>query len=296
MKSSESIEKIAKAIAVVQGKCRGIQKSGENKFHKYKYAELGDYVDPIKPILAENGLSLIGTVAGENRLENRNNGKDQAVEVSVTLRLLHESGEWIEIEVNGEGQDPSDKSIYKAITGARKYGIALFFNIATTDDPENYDARAEEAQKPQYSQQKPTQRVEAPKQEAPKAEAPKQEASKAEAPKQEAAAPKKEEAPQQEAPVLVGHSSDPVSEESEDSDERCDANCSEWVELRELFKTISCKGPSACYGIVKAILKRDDSVMLKTPHDVTKSEARVCSKEVKRLIDAKVDVACFLKF
>jgi hypothetical protein len=57
--------------------------------------------------------------------------------VKVAVRILHESGEWVEASAWGEGQDRGDKAVYKAITGARKYGVASALGLATTDDPED---------------------------------------------------------------------------------------------------------------------------------------------------------------
>ena len=59
-----------------------------------------------------------------------------AYAVSIFLRLVHKSGQWIEVESIGEGQDRGDKSTYKALTGARKYGVAMLLGLITTDDPE----------------------------------------------------------------------------------------------------------------------------------------------------------------
>ena len=89
------------------------------------------------------------------------------------MRLSHaESGEWIEIDIIGEGYDRGDKAVYKAITGARKYGLACLFDLVTTDDPETDSpeasrprfeptrangARQPEA-RPQPSQSRPQQR------------------------------------------------------------------------------------------------------------------------------------------
>jgi hypothetical protein len=139
MNSSESVVKIASAIAKAQAEFKGVQKTGENTYDRYSYAKLDDYVIATRPVLAKYGLALLSSVDDVVALEERktSNGKpEHAVRVKLTVRVLHESGEWVEASAWGEGQDRGDKAVYKAITGARKYGVAAALGLATTDDPE----------------------------------------------------------------------------------------------------------------------------------------------------------------
>lgn len=147
MNHSESIDKIAPALVKAQTEMETVGMSGENTFDKYKYAKLYDFLKVAKPILTKNDLCLVTSFAsmGDQRasgvmvIKDRvsSAGKPQnACYVDLKMTLLHVSGQWFAIQVVGEGQDRADKSIYKAITGARKYGVAMFFDLVTTDDPE----------------------------------------------------------------------------------------------------------------------------------------------------------------
>ncbi len=139
MRHSESIAKLSAALVKAISEMGGVGKSGNNTFDRYTYAKLEDYVKVAAPVLARNSLCILSGVPAVIPLEDRTTqkgGKEHCVRVSVTMRILHESGEWIEAEAVGEGQDRADKAIYKAITGARKYGIASLLCLATTDDPE----------------------------------------------------------------------------------------------------------------------------------------------------------------
>ena len=143
MRHSESIVKLAPALVKAISEMGGVGKSGNNTFDRYTYAKLEDYVRVAVPKLAINGLCILSGVPTIIPLEDRTTqkgGKEHCVRVSVTMRILHESGEWIEAETVGEGQDRADKAIYKSITGARKYGIASLLCLATTDDPEGDEA------------------------------------------------------------------------------------------------------------------------------------------------------------
>lgn len=139
MQSSESIATIAPALIAAQAEFSHVAKGGYNKFDKYDYATLEDYVDAVKQVLSKHDLAITSSVDAINRLPDRttkNGGTEHAVEVAGTMRVIHSSGEWIEASFRGEGQDRADKSVYKAITGGRKYGIAALFSLATSDDPE----------------------------------------------------------------------------------------------------------------------------------------------------------------
>ena len=139
MRHSETLSKIAPALTKAQAAMKGVAKSGNNKFDNYRYANLEDYTEEARPILSANGLSIFYSVTDVEALQARttSNGKtEHVVRLRMTITIMHESGEWIEIDSFGEGQDRADKAIYKATTGARKYGIACALGLVTTDDPD----------------------------------------------------------------------------------------------------------------------------------------------------------------
>jgi hypothetical protein len=139
MQMSDQTDKLAAALAKAQAAFPAVRKSGENKFDRYSYATLEDYVNAVIQVMESNGFSLVTSVDEVLRLEDRTTqkgGTEHAVQVKLTARLIHTSGQWVEASGFGEGQDRADKSIYKAITGARKYALASMLGLATTDDPE----------------------------------------------------------------------------------------------------------------------------------------------------------------
>ena len=130
---------IHKALSAVQAKCKPAGKSGKNDFDHYSYAMLQDYIEVVREPMSENGLSVTYSVTKLERLTDRQTSKggvERVVQVEITATLRHESGECLDFVSYGEGQDRSDKAIYKAITGCKKYLLANIFNIPTTDDPE----------------------------------------------------------------------------------------------------------------------------------------------------------------
>lgn len=137
-------QKLYSAISKAQAACTSAGKSGTNDYDKYDYATLHDYCEVVRPAMASNGLALTINVANVERLPDRktsNNKDEHVVMVTLTGRLLHESGEFEDYIGYGEGQDRADKAIYKAITGGKKYLISNIFNVPTTDDPERDDAK-----------------------------------------------------------------------------------------------------------------------------------------------------------
>lgn len=137
---STSQAKLAAALVAAQGECGAVGKSGENKFDHYDYATLNDYMTAVRPILMKHGLAVSVSIDKVENLPDRTTqkgGTERVVRVTGTMAILHTSGESITVNIAGDGQDRGDKAIYKAITGARKYGIAAAFALATSDDPEN---------------------------------------------------------------------------------------------------------------------------------------------------------------
>ena len=57
MKSSESINELATALAAAQGQMGAAVKDAENPFFKSKYADLGAVIKALKEPFSSNGLS-----------------------------------------------------------------------------------------------------------------------------------------------------------------------------------------------------------------------------------------------
>jgi hypothetical protein len=153
-----SKQKLYSAISKAQAACTSAGKSGTNDYDKYDYATLHDYCEVVRPAMASNGLALTINVANVERLPDRktsNNKDEHVVVVTLTGRLLHESGEFEDYIGYGEGQDRADKAIYKAITGGKKYLISNIFNVPTTDDPERDEGNRDQPNNQSNQQRQP---------------------------------------------------------------------------------------------------------------------------------------------
>ena len=120
-----------------------VEKEGTNNFSKYNYVMLGTILSKIKPVLDKYKLVITSSVTeGECKLEFQSEKVFYSicscvVETTVTDS---ESGEKLSNLSSGFSTDKNgDKALFKAITGARKYGVSCLFNLQwdSTDEPEN---------------------------------------------------------------------------------------------------------------------------------------------------------------
>ncbi len=150
---------LQKLLAVMKD-CGYIQKDKKNTFHGYSYASEAAIKDRVHEALVEHRVipqvSLLGLTEREI---TRVNAKGQTISEWLTTANVHykfyccDTGEFIEGTFYGCGIDPSDKGLYKAITGAIKYLLTSQFLIPTGDDPENDEGRTASKEERQGRQQ-----------------------------------------------------------------------------------------------------------------------------------------------
>lgn len=149
MNRSESIVKIASALAQFNGEVSKISKDAANPFHKNKYSTLDNIVDGVRPVLTKYGLSIMQIPSN-----------DEHGNVIMKTLLLHESGEFLESEplkMKPSKNDP--QGIGSCITYARRYQISAFLSLNTGEDDDGNAASGQappDQKKPQNSGQKRT--------------------------------------------------------------------------------------------------------------------------------------------
>lgn len=140
MRTSEQVEKLIPAWHEARKGFKPAGKSGHNTYDNYEYAKEEDWYNAVKPALDANGLVLLMEVHPEIQnlpdRKTRNGGIEYVVQVKGVARLWHTSGQWVEIDGVGQGQDRADKALYKAMTGMKKYLYAMLFALPTSDDAE----------------------------------------------------------------------------------------------------------------------------------------------------------------
>ena len=139
MKSSESINELASALCNAQGQMGGAVKDSSNPFFKSSYADLTSVIKAIKQPFADNGLSYTQfPVSNEHG-------------VGVSTRLMHISGQWLEMEYTLPTVKKDPQASGSAITYARRYALQSIAGIPTADDDaESAMLRGEKSEQEKY--------------------------------------------------------------------------------------------------------------------------------------------------
>jgi hypothetical protein len=139
MRTSETITKLAEALAAAQGELQNAEKDEKNPHYGNQYASLAMVSNTLRGPFAKHGLSLV-------QMPEYING-----DVVLTTRLLHSSGEWMESEYPIRPTKPDPQGYGSAITYARRYCSMAVAGIAPEDDDGNEASRPT----PQPSRQQP---------------------------------------------------------------------------------------------------------------------------------------------
>jgi len=130
MNKSESIKELASALCKAQSELDNASKSTNG--HGYKYADLGEIIDILTPVLSKHGLAHMQSpvmVDGKACLE--------------TI-IMHESGEYIantalmahaKLHKGNEAQMMGATIAYQ-----RRYSLKSMFGIAEVDEEKNFKA------------------------------------------------------------------------------------------------------------------------------------------------------------
>lgn len=114
--------------------------------NSYKAVGEADILAAVKPIEAKYGVysypasrsilesAVITTVKKDYET------KQQFLRMEVTYRFVNmeKPDEYIEMTTYGDGVDPQDKAVGKAMTYADKYALMKAYKIITGDDPDQY--------------------------------------------------------------------------------------------------------------------------------------------------------------
>jgi hypothetical protein len=138
-KQSEQINEIAKALSAFQGEVENAAKSSTNPFFSSKYADLGEVLNTIRPVMGKHGLALAQFPSFEG---DCNGGL-----VHVESLLSHSSGQWLSCVTSapvfpttgrsGKAELVSSQTIGSATTYCRRYAAAAMLGIGQEDDDGN---------------------------------------------------------------------------------------------------------------------------------------------------------------
>src|SRR5699024_2175709 len=134
MKKSESIVELSKALTKSwkdinnpkhnQKVTVRTKKGGQ---YDFQYTDLTGIIDEIKPHFSKNGITIL-----QNTFTNFTEGH---LLVSVTTKLLHESGEWIESSpLSFPVGDNDIQSMGGLVTYMKRYSLSAMLGISTEAD------------------------------------------------------------------------------------------------------------------------------------------------------------------
>lgn len=125
---SEQITDLAAALVAFQAEVTNPKKTGKNPHHNSTYAPLDEVINTVKPILAKHGLMVVQSTGTEGEL------------ITVTTRLIHKSGQWMESDVlkvpgSMKGRNEfSAQALGSAISYGRRYQLSAMLGIASEED------------------------------------------------------------------------------------------------------------------------------------------------------------------
>ncbi|MGH9316827.1 MAG: ERF family protein [Thermoanaerobaculia bacterium] len=136
--------RLFEALIAVQGQIKNIAKNQENPHFRSRYADLAAVWDAIRGPLTASGLCVIqgATTAWVTG----------AALVTVTTRLVHSSGEWIENDIQAAAGIGRPQEVGSTITYLKRYALCALMGIAAEDeddDGEGAEGRGRQADKGQ---------------------------------------------------------------------------------------------------------------------------------------------------
>lgn len=122
MNTSDTIAKIAKALSVAQSQMTGAVKDSKNPFFKSDYSDLASVMKAVSKPFADNELCFIQSPGFSDGL------------ITVTTRIIHSSGEWLEGTTCLPPTKNDAQGYGSAITYAKRYGLQSMAGVPSVDD------------------------------------------------------------------------------------------------------------------------------------------------------------------
>ncbi|MQA76276.1 MAG: hypothetical protein GEU88_18420, partial [Solirubrobacterales bacterium] len=147
-------------LLAAQAAAHGVAKRGRNTDQRYEYARADDVIAEARRAL--HGAGLVGYLRFSEPALEPTRSKSGSEGMLCTLAGAvciadPESGETLEVPAFGAGIDyPGDKAVYKAQTGAAKYGYAAALCLAFDEDPERGERGQDGSRLPEPHARRPS--------------------------------------------------------------------------------------------------------------------------------------------
>ena len=136
IRTSEQTNELADAFTKAQAKFGAAIKASQNPAFRSKYADLASVIDATLEHLNSEGVGVMQHPA----LRFYTEGEERIALVTVTTRLQHKGGQWMEsdMEVPAVQRDRFDaQSVGSAITYACRYALRSICTVPQADDDAN---------------------------------------------------------------------------------------------------------------------------------------------------------------
>ena len=156
MQTTQETSNLFKAMIKAAPEIQSISKS--KQAYGYKYATLDSLIDMLRGVLPKHGLWF-------TQIPKRSEGKS-----TLTTRVFHESGEWMEDDIEMtdtelQGKANDTQKLGASITYFRRYALSSIFGVSADED---VDGNVNSKTPPQRQQQAaPRQPAQAPVQQGP---------------------------------------------------------------------------------------------------------------------------------
>ena len=137
---TSDLKPLLEAVNAVMAEVTYVPKDGENTIQKYRFASEAAFIAKLRPAMVKHGLVLmpLPTLDPPSLERYEREAGKYSFRAVVRRRYLlgHTSGVTLELGMEGEGIDTSDKAVPKACTGAMKWLLRQLFVVETGTDPD----------------------------------------------------------------------------------------------------------------------------------------------------------------
>jgi len=159
------MEELIKAVNSVMNEAKSVSKNSNVGFGKssYKGVKDLDVKQTLQPLMAKHGLAMFqtsldvktSTETWEESYNGQSKRKKQVfTEVIAKYRLMHSSGQYMDLEGVGHGVDTQDKSVGKAQTYALKMILLYTFLVPTGEIDDTDTTHSNDYDVPNTTKQK----------------------------------------------------------------------------------------------------------------------------------------------
>jgi hypothetical protein len=127
---SETLAKLADALAKAQGAMKPANRDKTNPFFKSKYADLASVWEAIRKPLADNGLAITQAIT-----------ETTAASITVETRLLHASGEYITSVMSMPTGKGDIQALGSAISYGRRYALSALVGVVSDEEDDGEAAK-----------------------------------------------------------------------------------------------------------------------------------------------------------